>query len=60
VLAPQAWHYDGSVGQQLFSMPVLTRPGWQRIVLTCGVLSLAQSLSALPSDGFLVEHVYDY
>ncbi|MGD0467155.1 MAG: hypothetical protein ABSA54_02145 [Terriglobales bacterium] len=60
VLAPQAWHYHGSVAQQLFPMQVLTCPGWQRVVLTCGVLSLAQSLSDLHSDGLLVEHVYDY
>jgi hypothetical protein len=57
VLAPQSWHYDGSVARQLFSMPVLTRPGRQRVVLTCGVPSLDQSLRALHSDGVVVEHV---
>jgi hypothetical protein len=60
VLAPQAWHYDGSAARRLFSMAVLTRPGWQRVVLTCGVLSLDQSLRGLHSDGVIVEHVYDY
>jgi hypothetical protein len=47
VLAPQAWHYDGSAARKVFSMPILTHPGWQRIVLTCGVPSLDQPLSAL-------------
>ncbi len=60
VLAPQTWHYDGSVARKVFSIPILTRPGWQRVVLTCGVPSLDQSLSALHSDGVMVEHVYDY
>jgi hypothetical protein len=60
VLAPQAWHYDEPVAQQLFSMPVLTRPGLQRVLLTCGVPSLDQALNALHADGTTVEHVYDY
>ena len=60
VLAPQAWHYDGSVARQLFSMPVLTRPGLQRFVLMCGVASLDQCLNSLHDDGTIVEHVYDY
>ena len=60
VLAPQAWHHEGSDTQQLFSMPVLTRPGWQRVVLKCTVPSLAQSLSALHSDAVVIERVYDY
>jgi len=60
VLAPQGWHYEEPVAQQLFSMPVLTRPGLQRVVLMCGVSSLDQSLNALHEDGAMVEHVYDY
>ncbi len=60
VLAPQAWHYDGSVARQLFSMPILTHPGRQRVVLTCDVPSLDQALNHLHTDGVMVEHVYDY
>ena len=60
VLAPQVWHHEGSVALQVFSMPILTRPGWQRAVLTCGVPSLDQCLNAMHSDGAMVEHVYDY
>jgi len=41
-------------------MPVLTHPGWQRIVLTCGVPSFDQALNASHSERVVVEHVYDY
>jgi hypothetical protein len=60
VLAPQGWHSAGSMARQLFSMPVLPRPGWQRVVLACDVPALDQTLNALPSDRVVVEHVYDY
>jgi hypothetical protein len=60
VLASQAWHYNGSGATQLFSTLILTRPGWQRVVLVCGVPSLDQTLNALASDGVVIEHVYDY
>jgi hypothetical protein len=60
VLAPQTWRYDGSAAQQLFSIPVLTQPGWQRVVLACSVPSLDQSLRTLHSEGLTVEHIYDY
>ena len=61
VLAPEAWRYQGSVARPLFFMPILTRPGWRRVVLACGVSSLDQVLTGLRSDSLVVvEHVYDY
>jgi hypothetical protein len=65
VLAPQSWGGEiraagGPVAQRLFSLPLLTRPGWQRVVLRCDVLALDRALNALASDGVMVEHVYDY
>ena len=60
VVAPQTWHYDSSVAWQVFSTPILTRPGRQRVLLTCGVPSLEQWLGTFDSDGVMVEHVYDY
>ena len=60
VLAPESWRYQGPAAQQLFSMPLLTHPGRQRVVLVCPVSSLDQALNTLPSDGVIVEHVYDY
>jgi hypothetical protein len=60
VLSPPAWHYQGALAQQLFSLPILTSPGLQRTVLRCDVSSLGQVLNALHADGVVVEHVYDY
>jgi hypothetical protein len=60
VLTPRTWHYHGSVASQLFSVPVLTHPESQRVVLACRVSSLDQTLDTLRSDGVVIEHVYDY
>jgi len=58
VLAPQSWHYDGSVARQLFSMPVLTRPYGSA---SCSLVAFRRSiLEGIHSDGVMVEHVYDY
>lgn len=59
VLAPDSWHYHAS-GAQLFSAPILTRPGTQRVVLACDVPSLSDVLKALRADGVAIEHIYDY
>jgi hypothetical protein len=60
VLAPESWTYHGSDAQRLFSMPVLTHSGSQRVVLGCRVSELGQVLGALPTSGAVVEHIYDY
>jgi len=59
VLAPEAWR-DGAPAQLLFSLPVLTHPGWRRVFLRCDVSSLDQALNRLRADGLTVEHIYDY
>jgi hypothetical protein len=60
VLAPQAWRYDRSDAQQLFSAPILTRPEWKRVVLGCDVASLSVVVKSLRSEGIGIEHIYDY
>jgi hypothetical protein len=60
VLAPQTWHYSDSVAVPLFFMPVLTHPGWQRVVLSCSVMSLDRVLNSLHSGEATIEHIYDY
>lgn len=60
VLAPRAGQGDGSLGQRLFSMPVVIRPEWQRLVLRCDVPALDQFLVRARSAGLVVEHIYDY
>jgi hypothetical protein len=59
-VAPVTWGGEDFIAQRLFELPVLTRPGWQRIFLRCDVASLDQALIALRADGMVVEHVYDY
>jgi hypothetical protein len=60
ILAPQTWRAGGLSAQPLFSMPVLTSPNQNRVVLRCDVESLDQVLNTLRANGLIVEHVYDY
>lgn len=60
VLAPQSWRYANADAHQLFSNPILTRPGMQRVVLGCDVVSLHSMLLRLNLSGVTIEHVYDY
>ena len=60
VLAAKSWRYGHSDAQQLFSNPVLTHPGMQRVVLECDVTSLHAVLNTLHADGVTIEHIYDY
>lgn len=59
-LAGESWRYGGSAARQLFSIPLLTHPGMQRVVLGCDVPSLHSVLLFLNSSGATIEHVYDY
>ena len=60
VIAPQAWHYDHTGAQELFSNTVLTHPELKRIVMGCDVPSLHGVLHTLREEGIIVEHIYDY
>ncbi len=60
VLAPQSWRYDNRYGAELFSSPVLTQSGRQRVVIGCEVSALGELLLALRSQPVNLEHVYDY
>ena len=60
VLSPQVWHYDLPNGRQLFSTPVLSRPGLKRVVIQSDVPELHEVLSRVESQGITLEHVYDY
>jgi hypothetical protein len=59
-LAPQSWRYDNIDAHPLFSSPVLTHPGLNRMVLRCDVLFLRLALQRLNSGGATIEHIYDY
>jgi len=60
VLAQPSWRSSYLDARLLFSSPVLTRPGTQRVVLGCDVRSLHSVLNRLRSDGVSIEHIYDY
>jgi hypothetical protein len=47
-------------GQELFSIPMLTRPGVSRVVSVCSVIKLSDVLREERAPGLTVEHVYDY
>jgi hypothetical protein len=64
-LAPDSTSEEIQMAQPLFSLPLLTRPGWRRIVLRCDVPELGSALRDLiwsreTAKGVEVEHVYDY
>jgi hypothetical protein len=60
VLAPAGWRYTASDAQELFSQPVLTRPGVQRVVIGCDVTALNAVTEKIRADGIQLEHIYDY
>ena len=60
VLAPQDWSADVSGERVLFTQPILTRPGLQRVVLTVPVTGLADALRAFDARRLTLEHVFDY
>ncbi len=60
VLAPPAWHYNGSDAHVLFATPILTHLEQSRFVVGCDVPSLSSVLNALARDPITIEHLYDY
>ena len=60
VIAPASWRHLRSDAVPLFSAPVLTRPGFNRVVFACDVASLHSVLPELLSEKVFFEHLYDY
>jgi hypothetical protein len=60
LLAPRDWRNEHGDAQQLFSIPVLTDPKRQRIVMRCDVPALSRVLNAIAAGNVTLEHVYDY
>ena len=58
-LVPQAWQ-PGAGASVLFTQPVITRPGEQRVALVTTVAALADALGRFNVPGAVLEHVYDY
>jgi hypothetical protein len=60
MLAPRTWKNGGSNAQRLFTLPIVIRPDWQRIVFRCDVGALDQFLNSVRTDNVVLEHIYDY
>ena len=60
VLAPAGWTPPAPGAQILFTQPLVTQPGAQRVALTVPVGGLAELLRKLEAAPVRVEHVYDY
>lgn len=60
VLARSGWKPHVRAARVLFTQPILTEPGRERVVLAVQVTGLADVLRAARADGSKLEHVYDY
>lgn len=56
-LSPVPWDEPAKV---LFTQPILTRPGTQRVAAVVPVAALAGFLNGVQARGARLEHVYDY
>jgi len=60
VLAPAGWTPPAPDAEILFTQPLVTQPGAQRVAFTVPVGGLAELLRRLEAAQVRVEHVYDY
>jgi hypothetical protein len=60
VLIPLSSQGHRYLVQELYEMPVLTRPGWLRQVVRADVNALADFLNDASRDNAFIEHIYDY
>jgi hypothetical protein len=60
VLGRTGWRPDVRGVRVMFTQPVLTAPGRERVVLAVPVAGLADVLRAARAGGSSLEHVYDY
>ncbi|MET0552543.1 MAG: hypothetical protein ABW221_05870 [Vicinamibacteria bacterium] len=59
-LVPSGWTPPVAGAAVVFTQPILTRPGRQRLAVTVPVGALAELLRVLEREGHALEHVYDY
>lgn len=60
VLARSGWKPEVRTARVLFTQPIITEPGRERVVLAVPVGGLAEVLRAARAGGSRIEHVYDY
>lgn len=59
-LVPSGWKPDSPQAKILFTQPIITQPGRERVALVVPVESLSANLVRLTQPGIELEHVYDY
>ena len=60
ILARSQVAVEATGANEIFSIPIQSRPGWRRIGLDVQVARLTQMISALERGGAVFEHAYDY
>jgi len=60
VLAHSPAAIEVAGANEIFSIPIQSRPGWRRIGLDVQVARLTQMISAVERGGAVFEHAYDY
>lgn len=60
VLAPSLVRIETPGAVEIFSLPIQSRPGWQRLGLNTEVRALAQLIGSVERQGAIFEHAYDY
>jgi FAD/FMN-containing dehydrogenase len=60
VLARSQVVVDAMGANEIFSIPIQSRPGWRRVGLDVQVAHLTQMISAVERGGAAFEHAYDY
>jgi hypothetical protein len=60
VLAPETWSPASPEFRQVFTQPIITKPGLKRVALVTPVRWLDKTVRFLNDQGVKIEHVYDY
>jgi hypothetical protein len=60
VLARNSARLETAGAAEIFSLPIQSRPGWQRVGLDTEVRALAQQIGSVERQGAVFEHAYDY
>lgn len=60
VLAPAAWKPVSTDFRLVFTQPIITQPGIQRVALVTPVGWLDRTVRFIQKEGVTIEHIYDY
>jgi hypothetical protein len=60
IVAPVTPALDTEGARTIFSMPIQSRPGWQRLGLDTDVAALTRQIRRVEEQGAVFEHAYDY